>query len=94
MSAVKEAMEAAWEKTLAAEEIAVDAGVLLRCEVHDVVYDNQGDPADAYRLGNYRFTNGQLGGVFTDRREMTDTIQAAIAESAEECGYCRKVFSY
>ena len=48
MSAVKEAMEAAREKTLVAEQIAVDTGVLLRCEAHDVVYDNYGDPADAY----------------------------------------------
>lgn len=75
-----------------AEEIAVEAGVLKRCPFHDVVYDPlNGDNTPAYKLGNYKFSQGELAGVFSDRAEMTDAIKAAIEDAAmEECGYCAK----
>jgi hypothetical protein len=64
---------------------------LERCEIHDIAYDNWGDPVKAYKLGNRKFTGGEVAEVFTDRREMTDYIQAAIQDSPEECGYCEKL---
>jgi hypothetical protein len=74
--------------------IAVDADVLERCEYHGEVYDAQaGDNAPAYMRGNRLFSSGELNGVFSDRRDMTDTIKAVIEDSAMECGYCAKMRS-
>jgi hypothetical protein len=38
----------------------------------------------AYWLGNYRFSLGKLP-MFSDRREMTDTIKAVVEDAAMEC---------
>ena len=76
-----------------ANQIACEAGCLEECQFHEGTYVNQdSDPSDAYRLGNSKFTRGDLGGVFDTRREMTDEIKAAIEESALECYACAKAF--
>lgn len=43
----------------------------------------------AYRLGNHKFSKGDLP-MFHDRREMTDAIQNAVNEAGMDCYYCSK----
>ena len=91
MSFEKRLMELREQQSDVAEQIALDAGVLSRCEFHGEVYDPLGDDIEsAYRLGNYRFSAGKLHGVFRDRREMTDTIKSVVEQSAMECYTCAK----
>jgi hypothetical protein len=92
MGSVKDQMfheEAQWR---GATKIAVDAGVLTRCPIHeDVVYDPlNGDNTPAYKLGNYRYLRVELEGLFLSRTDMTDTIDAVIKDSSMECGYGAK----
>lgn len=91
MSFAKRLLEEQYNKSIVAEEIAVRAGVLGQCEFHECVYDNYGDPVDAYKLANAKFTAGEISDVFANRHEMTDYIKAVIEESADECGYCAKI---
>lgn len=94
MGFAKRQMELEQQQWMVAQEIAVDAGVLERCEYHNEVYDAlAGDYTPAYMRGNRLFSSGELNGVFSDRREMTDAIKAAIEDSAMECGYCAKMRS-
>jgi hypothetical protein len=72
-------------------DLAVEAKVLIRCPYHGEVYDAEtGDLAPACMLGNRRFTEGALRGLFSDRREMTDAIKAAVEDSAMDCWLCEK----
>jgi hypothetical protein len=77
-----------------AVEIAIEVGVLKRCKIHeDVILEGGADIEDAYRLGNYKFTNGELEDAFRDRREMTDTIKEMVemrGYGADECALCMK----
>jgi hypothetical protein len=77
-----------------AVEIAIEAGVIKRCEIHeDVILEDGADIEDAYRLGNYKFTNGELADTFRDRREMTDTIKEMVewhGYGADECALCMR----
>jgi hypothetical protein len=94
MSFAKRQIELEEQQWMVAQEIAVDACVLKRCEYHGEVYDAlAGDNTPAYMRGNRLFSSGELNGVFSDRREMTDAIKAAIEDSAMECGYCAKMRS-
>ncbi|MGD0893791.1 MAG: hypothetical protein ABR923_19895 [Terracidiphilus sp.] len=94
MSFAKRQIELEEQQWMVAQEIAVDAGVLERCEYHGEVFDAMaGDNTPAYMRGNRLFSSGELNGVFSDRREMTDAIKAAIEDSAMECGYCAKMRS-
>jgi hypothetical protein len=91
MGAAKKQMLLEQDQWMEAERIAVDAGVLKRCPYHDYVYDPlNGDNTPAYKLGNYRLSNGMLNVGFSGARELTDTIKAVIEDSAMECGYCAK----
>ncbi|WP_263350314.1 hypothetical protein [Acidicapsa acidisoli] len=91
MGFAKRQMQLEQDQWIIAQEIAVDAGVLKRCEFHSEVYGAPGDDnTPAYIRGNRLFSSGELNGVFSDRREMTDAIKAAIEDSAMECGYCAK----
>ena len=49
-----------------------------------------GDPSDAYRLGNARFSRGEAGD-FRSRWELTDAIQSAIEQAGDECYLCAKM---
>ena len=73
--------------------IAVDAGVLERCEFHsEIVWDLSGDREDAYKLGNARFSKGELLNHFESRRELTDAIKDAIEQSGMDgCPRCAKM---
>jgi hypothetical protein len=76
-----------------ATDIAVKAGVLNRCEYHaDIVWDNFGDPEDAYKIGNAMFSAGELKNHFDSRRELTDAIKTAIKQAGlGPCPICAKM---
>ena len=68
--------------SLEARDIAVEAGVLLRCEYHpDFVWEHGADNEDAYKLANARFTRGEILTPCNSRRELTDAIKNAIEEA-------------
>lgn len=71
MGAMKEEMmrrEALLEEATA---IAVQAGVLTRCEYHaDIVWDNFGEHEDAYRIANARYSAGEIRTPVESRREL------------------------
>ena len=76
-----------------ANRIACEAGCLKECEYHEGVLIKQcSDPTDAYRVGNSKFTKGEIDDVFDTRKEMTDEIKAAIEEAADECYICVRNF--
>jgi len=88
MSIVKRALEADQDRFNVATEIAIDAGVLERCEFCEAtVFRGDEEVDEAYKLGNTKFTQGELKGTFASRREMTDAIKAA-AESGDHAAEC------
>lgn len=91
MGLTKRWMESEEAKREEATNIAVAAGVLERCDFHEeIVCDMFGDPTDAYKLANYRFTRDQLQEDYKSPRELTDKIQEAIEESSDGCPFCAK----
>jgi len=92
MSAIKRLIEKREEQRGTAIRIAVQAGVLTRCEHHsDCVFEGGHDVTDAYKLGNYQLKAGMLGGTFGSPREMTDCIKSAVSEHfGDECPRCAK----
>ena len=92
MGAAKLRMMELEEQREVAKQICVDAGVLLRCPYHDEVHDNLlGENTPAYRLGNYRFSNGDYGDIFSDRRDMTDAIDWVVRDAPLECPGCDRL---
>jgi hypothetical protein len=91
LSLVKRQMEAEDAKHNLAVEIAVEAGVLKRCVFHTFAFAHGADPKEAYKLGNHKFTAGELHGIFVSRREMTDTIKEVVNDAALECWDCAKL---
>ena len=76
-----------------AKSIACEAGCIEECKYHEGTFvDLLSDPADAFRLGNSKFTRGELDRVFRTRKEMTDEIKAAIKDAADECYACARMF--
>ena len=93
MGLAKRLLEHQENQRTAATQIACEAGCLAECEFHERTFvDQHSDPSDAYRLGNSKFTKGELESVFHTRREMTDAIAAAIKSSAAECPSCIRMF--
>jgi ea8.5-like protein len=72
--------------------LAISAGVLGVCAVHgDTIIAGSGEFEDAYKLGNAKFTAGELTGVFENRREMADYIRQVVEENADgECNQCNR----
>jgi hypothetical protein len=93
MSGAKRMMEEQEQKRSSAISIAIEAGVLGRCEFHDdVVFEGNEDITEAYKLGNTKFTHGELDNVFSDRKDMTDVINEVVKDHpGEECPYCAKI---
>jgi len=88
MKRMMEDHEAKWETGI---WTALEAGVLGQCQFHDdAIYEGSEDITEAYKLGNAKFTSGELSGVFDNRREMTDTIKEVVDHPAEECPFCAK----
>lgn len=91
MSFAKREMERLDEQRQSAERIAVQAGVLRECEFHGTLLGTGSDSESAYRLGNAKFTKGELKDVFNDRKELTDAIKKAVEENcSDECNACEK----
>ena len=91
MGFTKRLIELQEEQRDVATQIALDSGVLKRCEFHGEIYDPEtGDKTPAYKLGNFRLSAGKLGKVFSSSREMTDMVKAVIDDAAMECYICAK----
>ncbi|MGA8220554.1 MAG: hypothetical protein WB780_02795 [Candidatus Acidiferrales bacterium] len=92
MGATKRLIEKYEEQERAAIQIAIQAGALKHCDLHSG-YISRGDAEieDAYKLGNYKFTKGELKDSFDDRREMTDAIKKVVQNCAFECNLCAKM---
>ncbi|ENM5750194.1 hypothetical protein [Vibrio mimicus] len=89
MSGTQRFLDSQEEKRRAAILIAIDAGALKYCEVHDdILLEGSSDIEEAYRLGNSRFTQGKLNGVFDSRTEMTDLILEAKEYANYRCERC------
>ncbi len=89
MGGTKRFLENQEEKQQAAIQIAIDSGALKYCEVHeDILLEGSSDIEEAYKLGNSRFTQGQLNGVFDSRTEMTDLILEAKEYAGYRCERC------
>jgi len=71
-------------------KIAVDAGVLVRCETHaDGVFAGSVAVTEAYTLANEQYSKNELGGVFLLRREMLELLEEVVpGYRTEECPYC------
>jgi len=94
MSFVKRMMEERQYQRGVAISIAIQAGVLRVCEYHeDCIFDGGHDREGAYKLGNAKFTAGELTEVFETRKEMTDSIKDAIEDNygPDECPRCAKI---
>lgn len=90
MGYYKEQLAKAEYQETVATGIAVDAGVIRVCEFHGMTFEGLEEPVSAYKLGNYRFSRGELSEVFGSRGEMTDAIEHVIGEQPEECPRCVK----
>jgi hypothetical protein len=73
------------------EELAVDAGILKRCEWHEFVYQDDWDLERAYRLAAWRFKRGEVPGPFYSQRDVTDAIKAAVEDATLNCPRCEKI---
>jgi hypothetical protein len=96
MGVTKRLMEHYENQRDVAIRIAIQAGVLKRCEIHsDCVFGGGSDSQGAYKLGNSKFTAGELEGIFDERTEMTDCIKKAIEEhhAIDECPRCAKMLA-
>jgi hypothetical protein len=94
MGVAKRLMEHHEHQRGVAVSIAIQAGVLMVCEYHeDCVFDGGRDPEGAYKLGNAKFTAGELTEVFETRKEMTDSIKDAIEDNygISKCPRCAKM---
>ena len=91
MSFAKRLLEKQNEQYGVAIGIALKGGVLRQCEMHEILMEGGKDIENAYRLGNARFTAGELSNVFENRLEMTDAIKKAVQENnSDECYACAK----
>ncbi|HBT0399322.1 TPA: hypothetical protein MA053_002474 [Klebsiella pneumoniae] len=92
MSIIKRHMEDQQDKFNVATNIAIEAGVLERCEYCEAtVFQGDEDIEEAYKLGNTQFSKGKFEGFFESRREMTDAIKDAVESgdhAAECCFHC------
>lgn len=73
-----------------AMQIAIDAGALQRCAMHEeCVFEGRELLEEAYKLGNFRFSKGDYVGAFESRREMTDAIKSVFDDHcADTCPRC------
>lgn len=83
-------MKSEYERKLAvALEIALDAGVLERCMIHDVVFEGVGDIQHAFDLGATRLSTGALGQHFDSQDDLNEFIAEVVADHrSEECRSC------
>lgn len=89
MGGAKRLMEENDNKESEAIHIAVEAGVLQECEVHDGTYFlDSGDLEEAENLASEMFEKGEVKS-FSDKTELLKTIASVVQEhGAEECFSC------
>lgn len=81
MGRAKDEMMRLEELSLDATDIAVQAGVLLRCDIHTgCVWEHGADNADAYKLANARLNSGEIL-TPCSYRELMDAIKNAIQDA-------------
>lgn len=93
MSLVKRQMESNERKREVALGIAMEAGSLGHCAIHeDTIIDGSGEVEDACELGEAQFAADEhLAGVFDSKEEMKQYIKEVIEENADaECGQCSR----
>jgi hypothetical protein len=93
MGAAKDLMIQMDDLRPVAGRIAVAAGALSRCSVHnDILIEQFDDGAltEAYRIANARITAGEIDLGDLSRRDFTDLIKKVVSESAMDCWRCAK----
>lgn len=92
MGGAKRMMEEKEAKRGIVLQIALEAGVLEQCEIHeDCIFEGGENVEAAYKIGNFKISKGEYRDVFENRREMTDLILTVVQEHcAEECYSCTK----
>jgi hypothetical protein len=93
MGGAKRMLEEHETKQGAAAYVAVKAGVMSVCEMHETLMYDGADPGPAYRLANALITsNNPSVAVFGgQRRELTDYIKELIEEHEEACYACDRL---
>ncbi len=92
MSLVKRQMEQNQTKRDVALGIAIEAGALGSCAIHeDTIIDGSGEVEEAYELGDAKFADGSLSNIFDSQDEMKEYIKAVVEENGgAECNQCSK----
>ncbi|MDO6707887.1 hypothetical protein [Photobacterium sp. 1_MG-2023] len=94
MGIAKRHMEHMEDQINVATEIAIEAGVLERCEYCEAtVFQGEEDVEEAYKLGSHRFKNGDFGGLFESQLELTDAIKESVESgdhAADMCYHCHE----
>ena len=89
----KHKLELQEEQRRQAALIAIEAGAISACEIHEGVYVDSGDSESAYRLANHYFNvRDVLTDGFETRREMTDAIKSVLEDAGSTCAFCQKIF--
>jgi hypothetical protein len=88
MGITKEARLKGLDRQQVAEQIAVEAKVLIRCEWHEYAYQEDWDYTPAYALGRRKYSQGDLCGVFHSTKEVIDEIKHVVDHAPDECPRC------
>lgn len=90
MGQAKREMERGEDMLRQAEDIAVQAGVLKRCDRHEEILltNDVGNMSLAYALGTNYFKRGEVDG---DRSEFMEAIKEASESGSGICPYCQKM---
>lgn len=73
------------DQTQVARQIAVEAGTLIDCPSCGGIHRTPVDPVEAYKLANMGFSRGLYHDDFSDRRALTDAVQAVIEGAPMLC---------
>ncbi|HDS1794033.1 hypothetical protein [Pseudomonas putida] len=76
--------EAKWD---AAERIALETGLLDRCECGHPIDQQVSDRKQAYALASSRFASGDLQ-LFKKQKEVTDLIDRVVDDALFDCYAC------
>lgn len=82
------------DKFQAATDIAIEAGVLERCEFCDItVYQGDEEIDEAYKLGKFKLSRGEFGNFFTSSEEIMKAIKDAVESgdnAGDRCYHCHE----
>ena len=86
-------MEEDFSQITEARRIAIEAGVIARCEWHpDIILYQFTDDARAYQFANAQYNKGELEDVFGSRQELNDAIKDVIEDVVVDgCPACQKL---